>query len=281
MGQRKLLASYFTIAGNINPLEGDTASPFDIQSRAQAAAAAGFAGIGLFHTDLQRWLEKYDMRSIKKILDDHGLKHVELEFIFDWYSTGDTRKEADVIRGFLLDAAGQLGAWHIKIGGDLQKRWPTDYLIGEFARLCDDALAAGTRISLEMAPVTTIDSLDLVMDIVEGAARVNGGYMLDIWHIHRAAVDLADLAKLPRGKIFGVELNDASSVVRGSLLEDTLHNRRFCGEGDFKIEAFVAAVEAAGFRGPYGVEITSDALRKLPLAVAASRSFETTNPYLP
>ena len=62
----------------------------------------------------------------------------------------------------------------------------------------------------------------------------------------------------------------------GSLWEDTIHHRRLCGEGDLNPPAFIKAVQAAGYRGYYGVEILSEEHRKLPLEEMARRSFETT-----
>lgn len=51
--------------------------------------------------------------------------------------------------------------------------------------------------------------------------------------------------------------------------------RKFCGAGEFDIPGFISALTEAGYRGPYGVEILSDELRKMPLTDVASRSYET------
>jgi len=48
-----------------------------------------------------------------------------------------------------------------------------------------------------------------------------------------------------------------------------------CGEGAFDLPGFIAATRTAGYAGPYGVEILSDALRALPLPSAARRSAAT------
>ena len=55
--------------------------------------------------------------------------------------------------------------------------------------------------------------------------------------------------------------------------------RRLCGEGQFDLSGFVAALGQAGYDGPFGVEILSDALRALPLDEAARRSFDTAAPF--
>jgi len=52
MPDDRLLATCWTTAGDANPLPGDQRSPSPIRERVEAAAAAGFQGIGLLHADL-------------------------------------------------------------------------------------------------------------------------------------------------------------------------------------------------------------------------------------
>ena len=61
----------------------------------------------------------------------------------------------------------------------------------------------------------------------------------------------------------------------GTLLEDTLERRRLCGSGALDVPAFVRAVQATGYTGPYGVEIISREHRQRPLDEAARLSFDT------
>ena len=65
-------------------------------------------------------------------------------------------------------------------------------------------------------------------------------------------------------------------MAEGSLFEDTVFRRRFCGEGAFDIAGFVAAVRATGYQGPYGCEVLNDDIRKMPLDAVARLAFETT-----
>jgi sugar phosphate isomerase/epimerase len=60
----------------------------------------------------------------------------------------------------------------------------------------------------------------------------------------------------------------------GSLWEDTLFHRLYPGEGTFDCRAFIDAVDQAGFRSVYGVEIINERYRKLPLREQAERSFK-------
>jgi len=85
---------------------------------------------------------------------------------------------------------------------------------------------------------------------------------------------------VPLEYIVGVELNDADAVQIGTLFEDTVHRRRLCGAGSFDLAGIVAALRAAGWHGPWGVEILSDEHRKSPLRQAVADAFRTANALL-
>ena len=73
-----------------------------------------------------------------------------------------------------------------------------------------------------------------------------------------------------------MEIDDAKAEIEGTIWEDTLFHRLYPGEGDFDCPAFIRAVEAAGFRGVYGVEVISETYRKPPVREQAKRSFDGT-----
>jgi sugar phosphate isomerase/epimerase len=76
--------------------------------------------------------------------------------------------------------------------------------------------------------------------------------------------------------MFAVELDDADRSVVGTMLEDTLDRRRLCGEGALDVPSFIRAIRAAGFDGPWGVEILSDEHRKRSLHDQVTKSYTTT-----
>ena len=77
----ELLASYWTFAGGAQPHTDKEYSTFDFRDRVEAAARAGFKGIGLWHSDVAHTLKKRSLAEMKRILDDNGIRHVELEFL--------------------------------------------------------------------------------------------------------------------------------------------------------------------------------------------------------
>jgi len=276
MTDTALLASYFTFAGDTVPLRDMGPSPRDFRERVEAAARAGFTGFGLFFTDLPPIIERYGFSGMRAIFADNGIAHLELEALIDWFADGARGAAAAPSRELLLRSAEGLGGCHIKAGGDMSGDWPIERMTTSFARLCDEAAAIGSRISIEIIAFSNIASPDRAVAIIEGADRPNGGLLLDIWHLERKGIDAAQIAALPGRLIFGVELNDAIDAVQGTLFEDTVYHRRFCGEGDFDIAGFVKAVRATGYSGPYGIEVLSDAVRQMPLDELARTAFQTT-----
>ena len=109
MTEERLLATCWTTAGDAAPLRGDERSPIPIRERVEAAAAAGFRGIGLVHADLLPALDRYGASGLRRLRDDHGISELELEALSDWWSTAPARQRSDRVRRDLLTAAESLG----------------------------------------------------------------------------------------------------------------------------------------------------------------------------
>ena len=273
----ELLAAYFTISGDIYPLGPTEISPFPFRDRVEAAARAGYRGIGLHHADTMHTADKIGLPEMRRILDGNGIKYVELEFLLDWFDEGERRQESDKMRREIFSVAAALGLRTVKAGpGFHEPEANVPKMRDAFARLCREAAEHGTGMMLEIMPWSNVRTVETALGIVEGAGQPNGGILVDIWHFARGGIDYKEIAKIPLQYIRGVELDDADEQVVGSLWEDTIHHRRLCGEGDLDPPTFIKAVQAAGYRGYYGVEILSEKHRKLPLDEMARRSFDTT-----
>ncbi len=276
MNKVDLLASYWTIAGDVHPHSETEYSPFDFEARVKAASRAGFTGIGLKEADLEHILERRSLKEMKRIFDDNGIRHVELEFITDWFLDGEKKKRSDTTRQMLLTAAEALGARHIKVGDFDTQITPMPKLIESFAALCKDAENYGTKILFELIVDAMIKTLPETLEMIEGAGAKNGGIMLDLWHIVKLHIPYEDVAGILSRHLVGVELNDGTLECPWSLHEDTINHRKLCGEGEFDVKGFVNCLLKAGYDGPWGIEVLSRDLRKLSLEEAATRAYNTT-----
>ncbi|MFG2971135.1 sugar phosphate isomerase/epimerase family protein [Streptomyces sp. NPDC048288] len=276
MDTDELLATCWTTAGDTAPDRDDQRSPLSLRERVEAASAAGFSGIGLLYADLVEAEREYGLAGIRSLLEDNGLVHVELEFLTDWWTDGPRRTASDAVRGDLLKAAEALGARHLKVGPDVEDQpWNLDIWAAEFAILAAQADGAGARLGIEFLPWSNIKTVHDGLRLVEAAGHPAGGLIIDVWHTERAHTPPAELALVPRSRIVGVELSDADGTVVGTLFEDTVRRRRLCGQGSFALPDIITALRAAGWSGPWGVEILSDTHRTLPVREAAAEAYRS------
>jgi len=273
-----LIASCWTAGGNADARGGKTPCPIDLRLRIEAAAKAGWTGFGLLHADLIQARDTMGYPALRRIFDDNGIKHVELEYLLDWWATGERRAASDQVRADLFAAVGPLNAMHLKIGpGILAGPVESEVMRENWAQLCEQAAAQGTRVAVESAPYSYFPTVDSIVSLVSDVDHPSGGLLLDIWHVYRSGMDYATMAKIvPRESLFAVELCDAKATVMGSLFEDTINQRELCGQGDADVAGYIRAIDQIGFDGPWGVEIISNAHRARPLNEALSLAYQTT-----
>lgn len=270
------MATCWTTAGDAASDRADLRSPVPLRDRVEAAARAGYRGFGLLSADLPDAERAYGLSGIRSLLDDNGITHVELEGIPNWWAEGSERVESDEIRRQMLRAAESLDATHIKITPDGDDRpWSLARWAKEFGVLAGEAAGCGARLGIEFFPWSNIKTIRDGLELVDEAGHDAGGVIIDVWHTERIGTPPSELANVPVDRIVGVELNDADSHVIGTLFEDTVHRRRYCGEGDFDLDGIVKALRRTGWHGPWGVEILSAGHRALDVDTAAKKSFDT------
>jgi sugar phosphate isomerase/epimerase len=267
-----LMTLFWTTSGAMPP-EAET-SRFGFEDRVKAAARAGFKGIGIWHTDLQHVLQSTTLKDMRRILDDNGMKYLELEFLTDWFVDGARKLESDGRKKLLLEASAALGAHHVKVGDFSNTPCPLPRIIEAFAALCREAEGFGATIGFEFMKSAVLDNLKDSLAMVESAGCKNGGLVLDIVHVVNLGITNEELRRIPLRYLVNVELNDGT--LPGSPNEDPSRARRLCGEGEFDIKGFIACLLEMGYAGPWAVEVFSKELAALPLEEITERAFTTT-----
>jgi sugar phosphate isomerase/epimerase len=274
----QILGSFWTLAVGADPM-GDQRCHHDLRLRVKTAAKAGFTAMGFWHTDLVEILKKYNLKDMKRILDDHGITEIEVEWLLDWFCMDQRRVASDQTRQLLLEAAEQLGARHIKIGDLGNDCADVPRLTEEFGVLCAQAAERGTNVLFEMLPAqfSRAPSLDHVLSIIQGSGAKNGGIMLDNLHLQRTGTPPQDIVtKISRNIPIGVEINDGALATPVKFQDSVVNKRLLPGDGEFDIAAFLHAVWAHGYDGPIGVEVLNEYIRKWPLETAATEAFAKT-----
>jgi sugar phosphate isomerase/epimerase len=90
MADVSLMALYWTTAGPVEIHAGREWSLYSWSERCEQAAKAGFAGIGLWHSDVSHQLETTSLKDMRRVYDDAGLRCFEAEFLADfWVPRGE------------------------------------------------------------------------------------------------------------------------------------------------------------------------------------------------
>lgn len=268
----QLVASYYTLTG------APVGHPprFSFEDRVAAAAEAGFAGIGLLSDDYASLRgEGRGDADLRAVLDDHGIRVTEIEFLFGWAGDDPSAVELEATLHAMTDA---FSPHHLTCGDvGLPGDGPSLDLITErFAGVCDRAAEHGTRVALEFLPWSAIPDLRRAWTIVDGAGRSNGGMLVDAWHYYRGTPDDELLGSLPPSAVVGVQLDDAAAQPEGSAMEDTILRRRLPGAGCFELVSLVRTLDAIGVDVPYSVEIMSTEEQARPVRESAQRAHDAT-----
>jgi sugar phosphate isomerase/epimerase len=274
-----LIGLYWTLSGPVEVHTGREWSLFDLRDRCEQAARVGFSGIGLWHADLEHVLEKRNLREIRQLFDDNGLRHLELEFLGDFFLDPDDerRRVSDQTRALLFQAAEVLPAHHIKVGNLAGTETELSRIVEAYGELCADAAThTDAKVVYEFMPYdAVVNSLDAALEVVEGANPPNGGLAIDTWHLGKLEIEPEELRRIPPRFVSWVELADGPYGIAEEWLDEVINHRKLPGEGDFPIRDYVRVCRELGYDEPWGVEVLSEELRSLPMEQIFERAYTT------
>jgi len=246
------------------------------RARAAAAAAGGFSGIGLWLPHRRRahaeGMSDADMRAI---LGDHALVVTDVEAITDFgpcfRGGADTAREPTAQERLAYEVASAVGATTVTVVEGPGEPVPVEPASEAFALLCDRAAAHGLDVAIEFWASSAIDAR-IAAEIVAGAARGNGGLLVDTWHAHHEPHAGDVLRGVSNGDVKSVQVSDVGSETLSDYFAATMHARRLPGDGVADLISWVRLLDAIGALVPLGVEVLSDTLHALAPDDAARRA---------
>jgi sugar phosphate isomerase/epimerase len=123
---------------------------------------------------------------------------------------------------------------------------------------------------------SNVNDMDKALAVVEGAGAENGGLAIDTWHMGKLGIPPAELGRVPPRYLSWIELSDGLAQTMPDLSDECLNHRRLPGEGELGVDRYVAAGQAGGYAGPWGVEVLSADLRNLPMREMYRRAYQAT-----
>lgn len=245
----------------------------DVVGRINAAAAAGFAGIGLY---FGAWAAmRHNPSEIERVdaaLDATGMVIANIEVVRGWSGAGGADESCLRQEALVYEMADRWGCRYLQAIGHAEGPLNFADAAAGFGALCDRAAEHGLLVGLEWVPsMTVIGDATTAMRIVVDADRTNGGLCFDSWHLTRSTNDLDDVRQLPGEKIFATQWNDGTIAPQNSdYLEDCLANRAAPGDGQFALVEMVKILDAIGSTAPIGLEVCSAELWAGPVGAAAT-----------
>ena len=179
-------------------------------------------------------------------------------------------------------AAEVLPAHHIKVGNLAGTPCELPRLVEAYGELCADAAThTDAKVVYEFMPYdAVVNTLDVAIEVMEGASAPNGGLAIDSWHLGKLNLEPDDLRRIPSRWISWVELSDGPYGIAEEWLDEVINRRKLPGEGDFPIRDYIRVFRELGYHGPWGVEVLSEELRNLPIDEIFDRAYEATSAQL-
>ena len=241
----------------------------------EAAAGAGFAGVGLpLRSGALRPLrmeivgDAALVRAIRKACRDNGVGIFDVEALVLGHEP-----PADALHA-LFETAAELGASRVSCLGHEPAHGAGTLRPGEaparLARLADMAAGHGLLIAVEFMAFRSVGSLPAAVELIQATGHANLGLVVDALHAHRTGVTPEALAALPAGMVSHLQLCDAPSErpPRDRLAEEARGERLLPGDGVIPLRDFVNALPG-GTR--LSLEIPVRALAALSVAERARR----------
>jgi sugar phosphate isomerase/epimerase len=242
----------------------------DLPGQVDAAAAAGFPLFGpdVFSLDALA-ASGGQVEDLAARLDDRGLRCFEISGIE--IADEDTTMEH---ARHLVDLCAVLHPeWILtNVVTDID-----DDLCDRFDRVCTMLADVGCRPAIEYLPFTPARSIATTKVLIDRVGVDRAKILFDTWHHFRGPDTWAELDAAPLELVAYVQFDDAYPVESDDLVQETVNNRAFPGEGEFELDRYCQSMRDKGFDGVVSVEILNDKLRADPDLVAFARRAYTTS----
>lgn len=241
-----------------------------LPDKLEAAALVGFDGVEIMESDLLTF--DGTPADLRRLAEDLGLAIDLYQPFRDFEAMPEPQRSRNLDRAERkFDVMQELGAELILVCSNTQPAAVDDdgRAAADLHEMTERAHRRGLRVGFEaLSWGRHIRRYGHAWRIVQRAAHPALGLVLDSFHTLALRDDPACIAELPGDRIFFVQLADAP-LLEMDVLSWSRHHRRFPGQGDLPVEAFVRAVIASGYEGPLSLEVFNDHFRAAPARMNA------------
>ena len=233
-----------------------------LAEKLEAIAAAGFAGVEIFESDLLSF--NGTPKDVARMVAALGLKIVTFQPFRDFEGMPEPQRSRTFARAERkFDLMGELGCDLLMICSNVSPECHggIDRAAADLHELGARAAKRGMRVAFEaLAWGRHINDYRDAWEAVRRADHPAIGLVLDSFHTLARKTDLKAIRNIPRDRIFLVQMADAP-LLDMDYLNWSRHYRNFPGQGDLPLAEFMDALQATGYEGLLSLEIFNDQFR--------------------
>ncbi len=250
-------------------LNSSTIKTTPILRKIEVAAAAGYAGIELWHDDIDAHVAAGgSVADVRQCVDDHGLKVPTTIHMKDWFQpAGQQHTAAMDIAKRKLEQAAAVGAPHTVSG---PPHGPADRELGKrhYHELLELGAQFGVRPAFEyLGFIEDLKTIDDAIEIVNGSGHPAACMVLDPFHCYVGGGGVESIAKLTAQQVAVSHFNDAPADPPPHTQRDP--DRVMPGDGVIDLKRYCDLLRQINYSGFVSLELFHPALWELdPLEVA-------------
>jgi 3-dehydroshikimate dehydratase len=233
-----------------------------LDEKLRAAAGAGFDAVEIFENDLLSF--NGSPRDVGQLCRDLGLTICAFQPFRDFEGMGEPQRARNFARAERkFDLMGELGTDLLLVCSNVSptSQGGIDRAAADFRALGERAAGRNVRVGFEaLAWGRHVNDYRDAWEIVRRADHPAIGVILDSFHALAPSFPVTPIESIPADRIFLVQLADAPKLGL-DVLSWSRHFRCFPGQGDLPVAAFMQAVLATGYNGPWSLEIFNDQFR--------------------
>jgi len=269
---------------NLGDFSMDTITlPGSLESKLDAANAAGFSQITLWAKDLAGHPDGYEAALNEVRLSGLRVNGIQVMRDYEGLSGPLHRYKVETVKT-MLKLCEAVGAERLLICSSTSAHasGDVDHIAADLRKVAMLATPLGIRVGYEaLSWGRHVSDFELSWEIVQRADRANLGVCIDAFHVLANCglngTNFDALATIPGERIAFVQLSDFLwKAVRTpeERIETARHLRVFPGEGVHSAELshMIRMIDRSGYRGDWSFEVFNDDYLQMPVDIVAQRA---------
>ncbi len=249
-------------------LHGSTTILYSLEIGIEAAGVAGFQGVELWYSNLDKYLDIYGKEALRDLLSQYDLEAVTICPFGGWVFCSDNefKKKIENTEKYFKIANYLDPHPHFFVTGDAFENRVRNECVKAHAsrllKLADIGREYGVKIALEnYSPDGSLYSMGNTVDVVNLVNDDYLGVIFDIFWSYKAGEDVSCVPRnISINKIFGVHISDCEDSPE---LADNSRSRLYPGLGSLPIIDLLKDLKELGYDGYLTAEHFSKELYKL------------------